>query len=54
MLSTLAWNRRDLVLIPTLGTIFAVLITPMTLVDMTDPVQAISCTIVELVYMYVR
>ena len=46
--STLARNARDVGLSPTLGAVFPIFITPMTLVDMTmDPVQATRCMIVE-------
>ena len=31
MVSTLAWTARDICLIPTLGTIFTILITPVTI-----------------------
>ena len=35
MVSTLAWNAKDVGLIPALGTIFPIVIRPMTLVAMT-------------------
>ena len=56
LLSTLAWNARDVGSIPGLGTVFPIFITPTTLVAMTmDPVQATCCMVVEptpSMYMY--
>ena len=46
--STLAQNARDMGLSPTLGTVFPIFITPMTLVTVTmDPVRGMSCMVVE-------
>ena len=46
--STLAWHASDMGLSPTVGTIFPIFITPMTLVAMTiGPVQDTCCMVVE-------
>ena len=43
----LAQNARDVGLSPALGTIFPIFITPLTLVLLTELVQAMCCTVVE-------
>ena len=56
MVSTLAWNARDVGLVPALGTIFPIFITAMNwCCDQDPPVQTTCFTVVEpTLYVYVR
>ena len=51
MVSTLAWNARNVRSIPALGTIFLVFITPMTLVAVT--ITLIIVVVYRCVYIYI-